>query len=289
MFSATYKTTLKNLLRAALLWIMVILVFSVVAERVTSVNYMRAIVENGRIVKNVTDLEEEFHIDYHGYVQALRNNFATMSIYAYPLFAIISVMLVLNRDFKDNFFEIERAGGVKAGTYFFGRLAAILTVNIVVGVTMNLLHNHFYCITRDVMGNLGMTPSDYVSETTVRVLRLFFFGHLPGVIFYIGLTYMAGCLLKSAFLGTVVGSSWVLFLYVGMRNVGFRSSAVYEYLSPHASGFYLYWGYYDTELFTSEYISLWSTEQLIIHTSIVAGVGIIAFAVSYICTRQRKI
>ena len=290
MFSATYKATLKNLIRAALLWVMVMLIFAVATARVTSVNYTRAIVENGKILKTVTDLEEEFHIDYHGYVQALRNNFATMSVYAYPLFAIVSVMLVLSRDFKDNFFEIERAGGVRASTYFFGRLSAVLTVNIIVGVVTSLFHSHFYCITRDVMGNLDMSLWSYVSETTVRVLRLFFCGHLPGVIFYIGLTYMAGCLLKNGFLGSLVGSSWFMFLYAAMKNnINVKLTKTYQFLSPHASGFYLYWGYYDTEFFVSEYISLWSTEELILHTAVTVGVGIIGFAVSYFCIKKRNV
>ena len=46
MFFATYKSTLKNLVRAALLWAMVILMLGVAVERVVNVNYTKAIVEN---------------------------------------------------------------------------------------------------------------------------------------------------------------------------------------------------------------------------------------------------
>ncbi len=291
MFSATYKATLKNLARAALLWIMALLVIGVVIERTSSANYGTVIVENNEIVAEYTDLDPEFPFDFQLYVQALRNNFGGLSVYATPLFGIISVMLVLSRDYKDNFFEIDTSGGVRASTYFFGRLAAILTVNIAVGLITNLFYNHLYCITRDIMGDLSMSLWGYISETTVRVLRLYFLGMLPGVLFYIGLTYMAGSLLKSGFLGSLVSSSYVIFLYAsGRTNISFKMSTLYNFMDPHAHGFYAYWGYYDTEWFTDKALrNPWSAEELILHTSIIAGVGIIGFLVSYFCIKKRTI
>ena len=291
MFLATYKATLKNLVRAALLWVIALLVVGVAIERTSSPNYGAVIVENNQIVAEYTDLDPEFEFDFHGYVQALRNNFAGLSIYAIPLFAVISVMLVLSRDYKDNFFEIDKAGGVRSGTYFLGRLAAILTVNIAVGLTINLFYNHLYCITRDIMGDLAMSSWSYICETNVRVLRLYFLGMLPGVIFYTGLTYMAGSLLKSGFLGSLIGSSWFMFLYAAMKNnISVKLTKTYQFLDPHAHEFYAYWGYYDTEWFTDKALrNPWSTEELILHTAIIAGAGIFGFVVSYFCVKKRTV
>lgn len=290
MFFATYKATIKNLIRAALLWILLLLVLAVVVSRVSSVSYSHSIVEGDKIVNILYDTDPEFQFDYHGYVQALRNNFSTISIYAIPLFAVITVLLVLSRDYKDSFFEIEKAGGVSAGTYFLGRLAAILTVNIAAGLFVTLFHSHLYCYTRHIASDLAMPMGNFLLETTVRVIRLYFLGMLPGILFYLGITYMAGSLLKSGFFGTLVSSSWILFIYTASRNVKLRLSPAYEFLDPHTYGFYGYWGYYDTEWFTDKALrNPWSAGELIMHTALIAGVGIIGFTVAYFSTKKRTI
>ena len=290
MFLTTYKASLKNLLRSALLWAMLILMLGVAIEKVATVNYTKAIVEDWVLIDTVTDLDEEFHIDYGGYVQALRHHASILAMYAAPLFAIVSVILVLSRDYKDNFFEIEKAGGVSALSYFFGRLCAVLTVNVAATLAVNIVYSQLYCFTRDVMGNLSMSFWEYLSETLVRNLRLYFLAMLPGIIFYIGLTYMVGCLFKSGFLGSLVSTSHLLMIYVIFRSPKYRLTEVYEYVVPSCDNFFLYWGYYDTEWFTNKELhNPWSAEQLIMHTAIIAGIGIIGFAVSYICIRRRKI
>ncbi|MBQ8524696.1 MAG: hypothetical protein IJ457_08750 [Clostridia bacterium] len=290
MFFATYRNTLKTLVRSALLWVMFVLLLAVAIYKVSVPNYGMVVVENDIIIREITDLEDEFEMTRGSYVQALRNNFGHLSYYAVPLFSIVSVMLVLSRDCKDSFFEIEKAGGVKPRTYFFGRLAAILTVNIVLVLVAVMFHNHLYCITRDVMGDMSMSLWAYVSETCIRVLRLFFCGMLPGMLFYIGLTYMAGSLFKSGFFGTVVSSSWVLLVYALGRTAGFRMSTVNDFLDPLNHKFYMYWGYYDTEWFTEKTIhNPWSAETLLVHTALVVGIAVLGFAVSYICIRKRKV
>lgn len=290
MFFATYKATLKNLMRAALLWVMLALFVGVAVHKTCVPNYSQVIVENDRIVAEYTDLQSEFNMDYGAYVQALRNNFGHLSYYAVQLFAIVSVMLVLTRDYSDSFFEIEKAGGVAPSQYFLGRLAAILTVNLLVGLVVVMFHNHLYCITRDVMGDVPMSLGEYLSETNIRVLRLYFCAMLPGVLFYLGVTYVSGCLLKSGFLGTVISTSWVIGVFALGRTAGFRMKTLNDFLDPFTYKIYLYWGYFDTEWFTEKNIhNPWTNGELILHTGLSVGICIICLAVSYACIKKRKV
>ena len=73
MFFATYKTTLKTLLRSVLLWIAFVLTIVVVMNACLRTNVWYAVVENDVIVKNVLDTDPEFVLPYDIYIQTYVN------------------------------------------------------------------------------------------------------------------------------------------------------------------------------------------------------------------------
>ena len=97
MFLTTYKNTLKNLIRSTTFWLLVAVLAIVVIQGVNEGFYL-------------VDTEPDFVLTYQMYIQSIINSLASkLLMYALPIFAVITVVLVLNRDYGDKFFEIEKA------------------------------------------------------------------------------------------------------------------------------------------------------------------------------------
>ena len=295
MFLATYKTTLKNLTRALLLWIAFVFVFAV-AMKIAVGGYRTQVVfdENGEVkfpLEYINDYHPDFMHDYGAYVQTLMNGSdGWIMQYSMPLFAVISVLLILNRDYRDNFFEIEKAGGVKPRTYFFGRLAGILTVNIIVGYFVYAFSVNWYFLRRNYLMHCDFTWAEYLSETFIRITRSFFCFSFLGILFYIAITYLVGTFMKSGFGGAVAGIGYLLFMRVGFNSAMLRSGDLYNFLSPSPMHMSSYWGWYDSEWFNEKaFHNPWTTEELILHTAILVGVSLLFLAGAYMLTRKRKL
>ena len=84
MFITTYKNTLKNLIRSVTFWLIVAVLAIIVIQGVSEGFYQG-------------DNEPNFVLNYKDYVQCIINSLASkLLMYALPLFAVITVVLVLN-------------------------------------------------------------------------------------------------------------------------------------------------------------------------------------------------
>ncbi len=296
MFFATYKATLKTLLRAALLWMVAALVLGVVIERGLSIGNSTTLVENGKIVGYVMDNEPEYRqfMDHDFYVQKIRNSqSAFLMFYAMPAFTVLSTMLVLSRDHRDNFFEIEKSSGVKASRYFLGRFTALITVNSAVCILGGFTGLHTFFFSRGGPPDFFNSLWEYFSDSAVRVLRVFFCVQILEILFFIGITYMVGNLLKSSFAGGVAGFAYVLFTYLTLTTLSPRMPEAYlNYLTPYSNNFYTYWGIYDSELFDTTHLTIgnpFDVTDVLICTGYLFGISLVFFTVSFICTKRRSI
>lgn len=292
MFFATYKTTIKTLLRAALFWMAAVLVLGVVIECATRVNYSRTLVEDHKIVGHVMDTDPEYreYMDNSLYIQQLQNSQSSyLMVYAIPTFAVLSTMLMLSRDHKDNFFEIEKSSGIRTSKYFFGRFAALLTVNVTMCLFCGFTGFHAYFFLRGGPPDC-FTLGGYFADSTLRILRVFCCAQILTLLFFIGITYMAVSLLRSGFAGGVFGFAAVLFTYATRTFLRMRMPAVYlNYLTPYSVFHYTYWGFYDSELFNHPLANPLNGTDILICTSFLIGISLVFFTISFICTKRRGI
>lgn len=198
MFFVTYKNTIKTLFRSWTFW----LALGAVA--------LIAVVD-----QPVVTFAEGYKPDSLSlslYNQQVYNYvYASFLFYALPIFTVITTVLVLNRDYGDQFFEIEKAAGVRLPHYFFGRLFAIITVQLVFLFLASGALLHAYVTGWG--GVEGLSLGEYLADSTFRLLYIILGGALPCVLFYVGLTYMVGTLFRSGIAAAVTGfGSIILFV-----------------------------------------------------------------------------
>ena len=294
MLISTYKNTLKTLFRSALFWLTVLLVLALMVERGLSVQSSRAVVVNGRPTgEMIMDNEPEFreNIDHNFYVQTVQNSQNSwIMLYTMPLLAVISTMIMLTRDYRDNLYEIEKAGGVRPSKYFFGRFAALVTVNFTVCLIFGHVGLHTYFFSRGGPPDFFANYLEYFMDSTQRILRVFFGAQIFTLLFYIGITYVFGCILHSGFMGGVAGIGSVLFVYLSQTSIRHRMPTVYlDYLVPRSNNHYAYLGLYDSELFYHPYGNPFTVNDVMICIVYLFVASLIFFTVSYIFTRKRSI
>ena len=287
MFLTTYKTTMKNLFRSVIFWITFILVIVFIMSRSVQGCY-------------IGDTADDFVFPYNSYMTDLTFNVIRvwlMELTAIPIFATITTLLVLNRDHGDGFFEIERAGGLKPSGYFLGRLAALVTVNIVTAVVSAFMAFHWYVYSRG--GVAGMELRDYLSDSTVRILRVFTLCAIPAILLFIGLTYMIGSIFKKGFAGGIIGIGYALLTFLFNTQLEYRMSAMYlDIFNPVSRNIYRHWSWYDINgaewdrlfhIARHGFLDPFMLKDVVIWTSAILGSAVLCYAVSYVCTRMRKI
>lgn len=291
MFFATYKTFVKTLLRSFLFWMLVLIVFVLVLGKATTVHYSKSIVgDNYTVIDVITDTDPEFDMTYKHYIQTtLNGTLVGVMLYAMPLFAVLSTMLVLNRDYGDNFYEIENSSGIRKSSYFFGRLASLFTVNILMGLFSAIAYVNYYYFSRG--GYAQFTMQEYILDSANRIMRLFSCAMLPGILFFIAVTYAFGCLFKSGFMGAIMGIVTVLVEYASKTFMNQRFSSLYhDYLSPKPLNLYTYWGFYDTEWFDEKIThNPFTQSQMLTSVGITLGVVILLFSIAFVCVKKRRL
>lgn len=291
MFLATYKTTLKTLVRSVLLWIVFFLViFSVMNQAMGERVRIAILDEEYKTIGYISDLDPEYVLTYDKYIQTILNSCKSWTmLYAMPIFCVIVTVLVLNRDYSDDFFEIEKSNGVKSIKYFVGRFIAMLNLCIFVCLLITFLGVHYYYFTRG--GVHDFTLTSYLIDSTVRIIRVFCCAMFPGILFYISLTYVFGCVMKSGFGGAVVGIGYILFENCTKSFLSGRLPEIYHnYLTPNPSKLYQYWTFYDTEWFTEKLShNPFNNYQMIGSFCIITTFSFICLVVSNIILKNRKI
>ena len=292
MFYVTYKNTIKTLFRSALFWMILFIVGAIVIEGGLQIQSGRAIVENNVIIRNVMDTEEEFreYFTHNFYVQTIQNSqSANLMSYAMPLLAVLTTMLVVIRDYRDNLYEIEKASGTKPMTYFGGRITALVTVNYILCFTLGLLAFHTYFYSRGGPPDFFASAFDYFADSTVRIFRVFICAEVFTVLFYIAITYVIACLSKSGFLAGIVGTSTVFLTYLAGTSLKSRFPELFhDYLRQRSLKHYIYVGLYDSGLFNNPANSF-TMNDVIICIAITLGMSAVFLILSYISTKKRTL
>lgn len=232
MFFATYKNTLKTLLRSrafriAILAFMIIVTLPVVQSRKASAQVPEAVEtyvfptwteeQRNEYLENLYTLSEwEYMERVNGLICG------TFMLYALPILTVISTVLVLNRDYGDSFFEIEKAAGVQSGRYLFGRLWGVVSLMTVVTFVWGAILLHVHVI--DWGGVVGMPPGTYLLDSTFRLLRMTVSAALPCILFFVGLTYLLGALFKSGLVAVIGGFGYVAAAYLMLY---FKNTLIY--------------------------------------------------------------
>ncbi len=278
MFRKTYSNTIKNLFRSPIFWMILVL---------TLLNtFIRS-----KLGFQVGDDSEDFTVSYFLYLKLIPNALClwTMS-YGIPLFAIISTMLAVNGDYKNGFFEIEKAGGVKPVTYFTGRLCAIISVNFIVLTITSYFAVYSYCITR---GLDGLTVNEFIADSVIRIFRLIITCELPILLFYIGLSYMVTAIFKNGRMGVLAGSIYAIVMYVLRSNLSYVMgiNTFSKYFWTFKVNAYHYVNFYDTEYIHPMLYGYMTDPVREITTWILVFVilSVACYTMSYICTRMRQI
>lgn len=219
MLIRTYINTLKNLFRSKTFWLMICLL-AVAAVQGAYDGYYSG------------DSDPETVLYYNDYIQVISNScITTLLQYVMPIFAIINVALIINRDYGDKLFEIEKSTGAKPSLYVIGRIAALTTVNGMALVIAHLGCFYLYIYTRN--GVDGMTWCQILSDSFIRILRVDLFVALPCILFYMGIAYLMGNLFKSGVVATVLTSSYAIGYF--LINLMFRhriGETYFNYFSP---------------------------------------------------------
>ncbi len=287
----TYKTTTKTLVRSLLLWATFMLVVFVVMNRGMGDNIRITLLDdNMNITGYITDTDPQFVLTFDQYIQTILNcSKAWIMLYAMPIFCVVSTVLILNRDNGDGFFEVDKSYGIKSTTYVIGRILSILTVNIIVCLLIMYLALNYYYFSRGGIHEWNLLS--YLYDSSVRILRVFITSMLPGILLFVGLTYLFGSIFQSGFVGAIVGFGFVLFDFCTKTTLYSRVSEDYhDYFSPNPSKLYQYWTFYDTEWFVEKTVrNPFSLEDVLMCNSITLVASLMFLAISYIIIRKRNI
>ncbi len=192
MFFSTFKNTLKTLFRSVTFWLVLGVLFLYMLD-----NELRYFMRWAPGFVPET-------LDYVAYRAGyLTGAFAGQLREAIPFVSIVLALLILNRDYNDNFYEIENAANVKPLTYFLGRMFGIAAA--------------FQCIhylIAEVMTNIsvirwggveGMSIGSYLLDVISGGLLHEITEVLPCVLLYASMTYAFAALFRNNFVGGIVG------------------------------------------------------------------------------------
>ena len=175
MFYATYKNTFKSLFRSVLFYLSLVLLIGVAIYEAIGGGYGYYDMELQEVIM---DTDPRFVLNHETYLSNPNNACcANMMMYAMPLFAVISAVLVLHSNYNDRFYEIEKAGHVKSMTYFMARILALITINAVLIAFTSLLTHYWYVFSRG--GVDGMGTMEMLLDSFGRVMRYVVFLAIP--------------------------------------------------------------------------------------------------------------
>ena len=285
MFFKIYQTTFKNIYRSPIFWMMFVIFGLVAVEIITKPSY---VAYRAELKELIPDTDPRFILGYSKYVQHVSNTMnANLLRYAMPLFTAITTVLVLNRDHGDNFFEIEKAAGMKSSKYVYARFLALFILNLVVVTFMAYFYLHLYIFTRGGVKNLGLW--EYIVDSTVRMMRHILFRAIPTIVFFIGFTYCVGSMFKSGFAAAVLSVCYV-GLYCEAGALRYRIGHIYwDYLSYIPDKLLYYFHHYDYEEEFEFALQTFDTSlaKAVLCIGILVGIGMVYTAIAYLRTRKR--
>ena len=287
MFKTIFFTTVKNLFRSAIFWMIAVILTIIAVYEATGVMYNYYDPALGEVIY---DNDPRYILQFNTYVQTVMNAcVSNVMMYGMPLFTVVSTVIILFRDYGDGFFEIEKSCGMSSSLYLGGRMAALIAVNTVTAFLAVILSLYVYVFTRGEVE--GMSILNLLADSVVRVIRVTVFIALPCILLYITLTYAVGSIFSSGIPAAVAGLGYAVFYYVANLMFRFRIAPVYfDYMSPLPQKPRTYFHYFGTEMFEnvsqSSGVALW---QVSLAIGCLIGVSLVYTAVSYIRIRKRNI
>lgn len=286
MFRQTYKATIRNLFRSGLFWLIIAIFLGIVIYNAMNpfTGYSKTNPVTGA-VKNVMDTSPEYVLGYDGYIQVIWNAVcAHVMYYALPCITVLSTVLILNRDYGDNFYEIEKSSGIRTTAYLLGRITALITVNFTLVIIASFIAFHSYIISRGGLSIMGTMY--YITDSSIRLMRIIVLVAFPNILFYIGATYLLGCVFKSGLYSSILSMGYVMFYaFQGYYMKGLIPQSYIDYFSPLPQKLtrYLYW--YDT--FAAPKLS-GSQQDATLAFLFQPAVFLITLITSYILIRKRN-
>ena len=278
MFASTFRNTIKTLLRSKTFWlsmsVFTLLVFWDVRQGIVSDN-----------IKLDIPLPIMFEL-----AQMIHNMVVFgMMQYAFPIFTVITISLVQERDFGDQFFEIEKSMNIKPMRYLAGRICAITTVNLTAFTLLGVARLNTNIL---MLGGFRDMPiGKYLFTSTYYLLRLIFMFTLPSLLYYIGIIYLIGMLFKSGKAAAYGGFGHVMILYI-YYNYLWRTffPIYYQSFSPiaeHLSVYSSYWGVEGAE----KPLAFYGTKPVnaLVSALFLVGVYVLGMLISFILTKRREV
>ncbi len=287
MFRSIYKNTWKTLFRSVTFWLAVLVLLGI------STFY---VYDQLSFYWETAESVQQFLPDFvpevlpETLVQEIDNAVsAGFLLYQIAIFAVITTVLVLNRDYGDQFFEIEKAAGVSPFRYTAGRMTALLTISVAALEVFSFATLHALLIGKG--GVVGQSVFQTMVSTFPRMTCGVVFKGIPHLCFYIGLTYLFGTLFHSGLAGGAAGFAHAIFFYVVSLLYRLDSSWVtyFQYFSPSPNVlrfFVTYVGTPNEELaFKMNGVTMGG---LVFCVSFLLGIALLCAAVSYWRTRRRE-
>lgn len=241
MFRATFGNTVKTLLRSVTFW----LVFTVFAVILVYYGIQQGFTSHYVEIPGFTPPKQ---LSFFSYAQEIDNLVhAGSTIYPLAILVVITTVLVLNRDYGDQFYEIEKAADARPLHYLFGRLCAIVTVTFVVQWVLSLGVLQLCVLPQG--GVEGLSPLRYLGESLFRVTCINLCTALPHILFYVGLTYLLGTLFRNGIVAASGGfiSAIVFFMIYTMYRHEMWAETYIGYLSPMPGKLRSYFAYVGLE------------------------------------------
>ena len=287
MFRSIYKNTWKTLFRSVTFWLAVLVLLGISAFYVyKQVSFFWETAES------VQRFDPEYvpELPPEGLISEIDNAVsAGFLVYQISIFAVIATVLVLNRDYGDQFFEIEKAAGVSPFRYAAGRMAALLTISVVALEVFSFVTLHGILIGKG--GVVGQNALQTMLTTLPRLTCGVVFKGIPHLCFYIGLTYLFGTLFHSGLAGGAAGFAHAIFFYVVSLLYRIDSSwaTYFRFFSPSPNVLRYYVTYVGTP---NEELAFKmngvTTGGLVFCVAFLLGIALLCAAVSYWRTRRRE-
>lgn len=284
MFFTTCKNTLKNLTRTTTFWLILSVMIIVAVEHATGACYGMYMPEYDEVIM---DTDPRFVLEYQRYIIHITNSLANLLSYAIPIFAVVTTVIIAQRDFNDNFFEIEKSMNVKYFKYLIGRILTIFIVNCFFVTICSFFSLHLYVFLRN--GVEGMEIWEYLCDSTIRLLRANLFRSYPCIALYVTLTYGVATIFKNSVLSAVVGLGYMITNLI-VRLYAITDESLYvNYFSPTPLKVMHYLYYYDTEWFGQISIIETSPLEVTMCLSLVLLLATVFALISYLCIRKRTV
>lgn len=217
MFLKIYRSTFKNLFRAPLFWLIFAVVLAIVIKNFCSINYG---IYSLTLGETIYDTDPRFVQQYYRVTDHAANSATGYLGYMLPVLSIVSVVTILNHDYGDNFYEIEKAAGIRPSTYLFARLSALIMVSCVISFTVGMLDYYMYFIVHGEVGYIELPNATimdvqfFFADSLPRIIRNIFFCAFPSITIYVVFTYLVGCVFKSGMIASMLSVVYVIFSYV---------------------------------------------------------------------------